>query len=82
MVDGEIVIDTDGGLDFDSLPLRMHPAASRVKKLAAETPASFVAFDLLALGDDDLSDEPFARAAGAAREGAEEGASRRSTSRR
>src|SRR3954470_18587723 len=45
-LDGEIVIATAQGLDFDALQLRLHPAASRVKKLAAETPASFVAFDL------------------------------------
>jgi ATP-dependent DNA ligase len=48
VVDGEIVIATDHGLDFDALQMRLHPAASRVAKLAAETPASFVAFDLLA----------------------------------
>ena len=48
MVDGEIVIATPHGLDFDALQLRLHPAASRVAKLAKETPASFVAFDLLA----------------------------------
>jgi ATP-dependent DNA ligase len=48
VVDGEIVIVGDRGLDFDALQLRLHPAASRVKKLAAETPAFFVAFDLLA----------------------------------
>ena len=48
VVDGEIVIATPHGLDFDALQMRLHPAASRVKKLAAETPASFVAFDLLA----------------------------------
>ncbi len=54
IVDGEIVIATASGLDFSALQLRLHPAASRVAKLAAETPASFVAFDLLALGDDDL----------------------------
>jgi ATP-dependent DNA ligase len=59
VVDGEIVIVTDDGLDFESLQLRLHPAASRVRKLAEETPASFVAFDLLALGDRDLMDEPF-----------------------
>ncbi|TLF77808.1 ATP-dependent DNA ligase [Nocardia cyriacigeorgica] len=59
VVDGEIVIVTEAGLDFDTLQLRLHPAASRVAKLAAETPASFVAFDLLALGDDDLTGEPF-----------------------
>jgi ATP-dependent DNA ligase len=54
VVDGEIVIATDRGLDFDALQLRLHPAASRVKKLAAETPASFVAFDLLALDRADI----------------------------
>ncbi|WP_280230127.1 ATP-dependent DNA ligase [Nocardia cyriacigeorgica] len=59
VIDGEIVIVTEAGLDFDTLQLRLHPAASRVAKLAAETPASFVAFDLLALGDDDLTGEPF-----------------------
>ncbi len=63
VVDGEIVIpataDSGGaGLDFDALLQRIHPAASRVKRLAAETPASFVAFDLLALGDDSLMDQP------------------------
>src|SRR5882762_5694392 len=51
VVDGEIVIATDHGLDFDLLSLRIHPAASRIAMLAAATPASFVAFDLLALGD-------------------------------
>jgi ATP-dependent DNA ligase len=59
VVDGEIVIATDHGLDFDLLSLRIHPAASRVEMLAGETPASFVAFDLLAEGDDDLRGEPF-----------------------
>ncbi len=54
VVDGEIVIVTPQGLDFDALQMRLHPAASRVQKLAAETPASFVAFDLLAEGRDDL----------------------------
>jgi ATP-dependent DNA ligase len=54
VVDGEIVIAGDRGLDFDALQLRLHPAASRVAKLAAETPAGFVAFDLLAEGDADL----------------------------
>ncbi|WP_312871712.1 ATP-dependent DNA ligase [Amycolatopsis acididurans] len=61
VVDGEIVIVTENGLDFESLQLRLHPAASRVRKLAAETPASFVVFDLLALGDEDLMGEPFAQ---------------------
>jgi ATP-dependent DNA ligase len=60
VIDGEIVIAGDGGLDFWALQQRIHPAASRVTRLAAETPASFVAFDLLALGDDDLTGEPFA----------------------
>jgi ATP-dependent DNA ligase len=59
VVDGEIVIVGSGGLDFDLLQLRLHPAASRVAKLAAATPASFVAFDLLALGDRDLREAPF-----------------------
>jgi ATP-dependent DNA ligase len=54
VVDGEIVIVGERGLDFDALQMRLHPAASRVNKLAAETPASFVAFDLLAQGEADL----------------------------
>jgi ATP-dependent DNA ligase len=54
VVDGEIVIVTSAGLDFDALQLRLHPAASRVKKLAMETPASFVAFDLLAMESHNL----------------------------
>jgi len=54
VVDGEIVISRNGALDFEALLLRIHPAASRVKLLAAESPASFVAWDLMALGDDDL----------------------------
>ena len=60
VVDGEIVLPAadDRGLDFDALLQRIHPAESRVQRLAAETPASFVAFDLLALGDRNLLDEP------------------------
>jgi ATP-dependent DNA ligase len=58
VLDGEIVIATSRGLDFDALQLRLHPAASRAAKLARETPASFVAFDLLALGDNTLLSEP------------------------
>jgi ATP-dependent DNA ligase len=58
VVDGEIVIAGERGLDFEALQMRLHPAASRVAKLAAETPASFVAFDLLAEGDDDLRSRP------------------------
>jgi ATP-dependent DNA ligase len=61
VVDGEIVIVQGNSLDFETLLQRIHPAASRVAKLAVETPASFVAFDLLALGDDSLLDVPFAR---------------------
>jgi len=53
-VDGEIVIVTGGGLDFEALLLRIHPAASRVKLLAAEMPSSLVVWDLLAFGDEDL----------------------------
>ena len=58
VVDGEIVIAGARGLDFDALQLRLHPAESRVRKLAAETPSSFVAFDLLAEGDEDLRPRP------------------------
>ncbi|MGZ8392422.1 MAG: ATP-dependent DNA ligase [Gemmatimonadales bacterium] len=58
VLDGEIVITSPHGLDFDALQLRLHPAASRVAKLAKETPASFVAFDLLAAGGRDLMREP------------------------
>jgi ATP-dependent DNA ligase len=56
VVDGEIVIATPHGLDFDALQLRLHPAASRVAKLAAETPSSFVAFDLLAVNGRSIVD--------------------------
>ena len=58
VVDGEIVIAGANGLDFEALLLRIHPAASRVKLLAEQTPASFVTWDLLAHGDDDLRDTP------------------------
>jgi len=61
VVDGEIVIVGSASLDFEALLLRIHPAASRVKLLAAETPASFVAWDLLALGDKDLRELPLAK---------------------
>ncbi|MEW1952336.1 ATP-dependent DNA ligase [Terrabacter sp. NPDC080008] len=63
VIDGEIILvspESNDRLDFDLLQQRIHPAASRVKKLAAETPASFVAFDLLALGDESFMDRPFA----------------------
>lgn len=59
VLDGEIVIVKDAGLDFDALQLRLHPAASRVNLLARETPASIVLFDLLSEGDRDLRGEPF-----------------------
>jgi len=59
VLDGEVVIAGPKGLDFDALLNRIHPAASRIRKLAEETPASFVAFDLLALGDEDLRTRPF-----------------------
>ena len=58
MLDGEIVIATSRGLDFDALQMRLHPAASRIAKLAKETPASFVAFDLLAADGSDLREAP------------------------
>ena len=59
VIDGEIVIATGAGLDFDALQQRIHPADSRVRMLAEKTPASFVAFDLLALVDDDYTGRPF-----------------------
>ncbi|MGH9517831.1 MAG: ATP-dependent DNA ligase [Terriglobales bacterium] len=59
VVDGEIVVVKDDELDFDLLQLRLHPAASRVKLLSQQTPASFVCFDLLCVGDRDLCSEPF-----------------------
>jgi ATP-dependent DNA ligase len=58
VLDGEIVIAGAGGLDFSALLLRIHPAASRVAMLAREIPASFVAWDLLAEGDEDLTARP------------------------
>ena len=58
VVDGEVVMSDDRGLDFDQLQLRIHPAASRVKMLSEQIPASFVAFDLLACRGKDLREEP------------------------
>src|SRR4051812_39782345 len=58
VLDGEIVIATTHGLDFDALQMRLHPAASRVAKLARATPASFVAFDVLAVGRRDVRARP------------------------
>ena len=62
VIDGEIVLPdwAAGRLDFEALQLRLHPAESRVRLLAAQTPAHFVAFDLLALGDIDYTSRPFA----------------------
>ncbi|MEA2682858.1 MAG: hypothetical protein QOK05_1186 [Chloroflexota bacterium] len=59
VVDGEIIIATERGLDFDRLQMRLHPAESRVRRLAAETPASVVLFDYLAEGEADLRGRPF-----------------------
>jgi ATP-dependent DNA ligase len=59
VLDGEMVIVKNDGLDFDALQLRLHPAASRVKLLSGQIPASFVFFDLLCLGDRDLRSESF-----------------------
>jgi ATP-dependent DNA ligase len=58
-LDGEIVVAAEDGFDFAALLGRLHPAASRVERLREETPAAFVAFDILALGDEDLRETPF-----------------------
>ncbi len=60
VADGELVIARRGGLDFEALQMRIHPAASRVEMLSAEIPASLVLWDLLCEGDEDLSARPFA----------------------
>ena len=59
VVDGELVVEIDGKLDFDALGQRIHPADSRVEMLSESTPAQFIAFDVLAVGDDDLRQLPF-----------------------
>ncbi len=59
VIDGELIVATDDHLDFDALQQRIHPAESRVSMLAEQTPAAFVAFDALAVGDDDLRERPF-----------------------
>ena len=61
ILDGELLIVTAGAVAFDALQLRLHPAESRVRKLAAETPAMFMAFDCLAFGKDMLGSQPFAK---------------------
>ncbi|MDN3936226.1 ATP-dependent DNA ligase [Arthrobacter sp. YD4] len=65
VLDGEVVLVAGDRLDFDALQQRIHPAASRVKLLAEQTPASFVAFDLLALDGEDFTGRPFAERRGA-----------------
>jgi ATP-dependent DNA ligase len=75
VLDGELVVlDKSGGQDFDALQQRLHPAESRVRKLAAETPARFVAFDLLAAGDRALLEEPFEKRRARLEKVAQEGA--------
>jgi ATP-dependent DNA ligase len=76
VIDGEIVVATGDGLDFDALQQRIHPAASRVTLLSTQTPASFIAFDLLALDDQDYTGRPFTERR-AALEGALAGAGSR-----
>src|SRR4051812_30909294 len=62
VLDGELVIPVGGVLSFDALQMRLHPAESRVRKLAAETPAMLIAFDLLVDGEGrDLTDQPLSR---------------------
>jgi ATP-dependent DNA ligase len=76
VLDGELLAERDGRADFDALLQRLHPAASRVDRLAAATPASFVAFDLLARDGRDLRDRPYAQRRAALEEllaGAEQG---------
>lgn len=59
VVDGELIVEQNGALDFDALGQRIHPAQSRVEMLAEKTPVSYVCFDLLALGDNSLMERPF-----------------------
>jgi ATP-dependent DNA ligase len=61
VLDGEVLVALDGRFDFVTLMARLHPAASRVERLAAEAPAFFIAFDLLAVGAGDLTETPFER---------------------
>ncbi len=58
VLDGELVVPVDGGIGFDAISQRIHPAESRIRMLAEQTPARFIAFDVLAIGDRDLTDEP------------------------
>ncbi len=57
-LDGEIVIERDGALDFDAMQMRLHPAESRIKRLSAETPATFIAFDMLLWDGEAIHDRP------------------------
>src|SRR5260370_12934401 len=57
-LDGEIVIERDGALDFDAMQLRLHPAESRIRRLSAETPATFIAFDILLWNGEAIHDRP------------------------
>src|ERR687892_1027673 len=59
-VDGEIVIEKEGALEFDALQMRLHPAESRIRKLSAEMPAGFVLFDVLLWDGEDLHGKPLA----------------------
>jgi ATP-dependent DNA ligase len=59
VIDGEVIVARNDGLDFEALQQRVHPAESRVRMLSKKTPAAFIAFDLLALGDDDYTHRPF-----------------------
>src|SRR3982750_3909900 len=61
LLDGELIITTGGALSFEALQLRLHPAESRVRKLANETPAELMAFDLLELSGKSLMDQPLAK---------------------
>src|SRR5712664_4115472 len=59
-LDGEIVIERDGALDFDAMQMRLHPAESRIRKLSVETPATFIAFDILLWNGEALHQRPLA----------------------
>jgi ATP-dependent DNA ligase len=61
LIDGELIIPVEDALSFDALQLRLHPAESRVRKLAREHPAEFMLFDLIELGDENLTGEPLAK---------------------
>ena len=60
-LDGEIVIEREGALDFDAMQMRLHPAESRIRKLSVETPATFIAFDILLWNGEAIHDRPLAK---------------------